>query len=54
MASDIRRSLVVAFASRELMAPDPGDRKVCSWHSSSTDQNFAGINEKSLDKDRGS
>jgi hypothetical protein len=27
MASDIRRSLVVAFASRELMAPDPGDKE---------------------------
>jgi hypothetical protein len=36
-------SLVVAFASRELMAPDPGDRKVCSSHSSSADQNFAVI-----------
>jgi hypothetical protein len=37
------RSLVVAFASRKLMALDPGDRKVCSSHSSSADENFAVI-----------
>jgi len=41
------------FASRELMALDPGDRKVCGSHSSSADQTFA-VNEKSLEKDRGS
>jgi hypothetical protein len=36
------RSLVVAFASRELMALDPGDRKVCSSHSSSADDRNIG------------
>jgi hypothetical protein len=33
----------VAFASRELMALDPGDWKVCGSRSSSVDQNFAVI-----------
>jgi hypothetical protein len=46
-------SLVVAFASRELMALDPGDRKVCS-SIRRRPMKILRLYEKSLDKDRGS
>ena len=43
-----QRSLVVAFASRELMAPDPGDGKVCIRRRPTK---ILRLYEKSLDKD---